>query len=147
MENTELLAYVQTEVQKGVSPEAIRNSLVQTGWQAGDIDVAFASLQGGDIKKTPRNWSKIWGWGISGIFISTSLLAYVLYFIGGIDDAGLIVMAWFPTVGLGLLVVLGYFVMAIVKRKMSYVKEAFLMFLIFSIVGYGTCLFNMITMQ
>lgn len=147
MQNTELVTYIQTELQKGVLPETIREVLVQTGWQTGDIDAAFASVQGEDTKKTSRNWNKIWGWGIPIVFISTSLLAYIFYIIGGIYEAGYITFAWFPTVGFGLLVVLGYFVMAIVRRKMSYVKEAFLMLLIFSIVGYGTCLLNMMTIQ
>ena len=148
MQNTQLVTYIQTEIQKGVSPEVIREALAQAGWQAGDIDAAFGSVQGGDTKKSRYNWNKIWGWGIPGIFISTSLFAYI-FVVGGIFDlvAGSLLYIWFPTVGLGLLVILGYFVMAVVRRKMSYVKEAILMFLIFSIVGYGTCLVNMMTVQ
>ncbi len=136
MQNTELVTYIQTELQKGVLPETIRETLLQTGWQAEDIYTAFVSAQGGDIKKTPRDWKTLWLWVVPTIFIAGPFLALI----SGEED---IAMIWFPTVGLGLLVVFGYLVMAIVRRKMSYVKDAFLMLLIFSIVGFGTCWLNL----
>lgn len=145
MENTELVTYIQTEMQKGVSTEVIREVLVQAGWQIGDIDTAFASAQGGEIKKS-RDWNKIWLWGIPGIFISTSLLAFVVGKIGGyyFADFGILFLyGWFPTVGLGLLVIIGYILLGIFKQKMSYIKTAIIMLLIFIVVGGGTCIFNM----
>jgi hypothetical protein len=136
MQNTELVTYIQAELQKGVLPETIHEVLLQTGWQAEDIYTAFVSAQGEGVKKTPRDWNKIWLWGVPAIFVAGSFLAYIT----GEED---IVMIWFPTVGLGLLVVLGYFVMAILRRKWSYARDAFLMLLIFGIVGAGTCVLNL----
>lgn len=141
MENTELVTYIKNETQKGVTPLTIREALAQAGWQIGDIDAAFASIQGGEIKKSRYNWNKIWKLGIPSIFISISLLGATRFIFNLWDED--ILMLWFPTVGLGALVVIGYLLLGIFKQKMSYIKTAILMLLIFAIAAGGTCLVNL----
>lgn len=134
MQNTELVTYIQTELQKGVPSETIREALVQAGWQEIDINNALISSQGSTIEKpsTPKN--KIWTRGISIVFILSSVLTLVN------DD---MMMVWFFPAGLGVLVVIGYFLKGIFRRKMSYIKEALHILLILAIVGLGTCVINL----
>ncbi|MFN7088764.1 MAG: hypothetical protein ACK4NX_03050, partial [Candidatus Paceibacteria bacterium] len=45
MINQQLLDYIEQQLQQGVSQEQIKSSLMANGWQAQDIEEAFAFIQ------------------------------------------------------------------------------------------------------
>jgi len=45
MLNQQLIDYIKQQLQRGISKEQIKNSLIANGWQAQDVDEAFASIQ------------------------------------------------------------------------------------------------------
>lgn len=40
----QLIEYIKTQLQSGLSPEQIKNSLIQSGWQSADVDAGFSSI-------------------------------------------------------------------------------------------------------
>ncbi len=135
MQNIKLAKYVQVELQKGVPPSTIHTVLAHTGWQKEDVDSAFASVLNGDFKRAQHYMLLVWG--ITCLFVSSSLFAYIFK---DFDDE--IASIWFVTAAAGALIICGYVLMGIFELRLVYIKYAFLMILIFGLVGAITCVVN-----
>ncbi len=53
MANQVLLDYIKSQQQAGVADSAIQAALLEKGWQATDVDNAFAALRGGGLTPVP----------------------------------------------------------------------------------------------
>lgn len=81
MPHPDLVAYIQQQIQKGMSAQTLRESLMEAGWQERDIENALNDVAAGSHPTAPRALTRhIWRrvlW--SGALIALlALLGYVV---------------------------------------------------------------------
>lgn len=133
MSHTELGAYIQSELAKGVPPETIREVLVQAGWEMGDIDTAFTTT-------TPSTQKK--GWDTKYNFLAVFFLLNAIFIFDSISndysDGGKLVLLIEVALLLIFLVVHSKFGKKVLSN--TYAKRILIFLLILGIAGFGVCL-------
>ncbi len=88
MINTEIVSYIQSELQKGVDKQSITNSLIANGWNTQDVNEAFAAMPSMPVSTAPSPSSentKMSPWAKRISRLNNVFLVIYLILIFGLD--------------------------------------------------------------
>jgi len=149
MVNQQLLDYIKQQLQRGVSKEQIKSSLIANGWQAQDVDEAFAFIQNPanhsqsvppptqtipSLPGATAIFSQAWviykqrlGTFLGVIIIPMLIMVVLIAVLAGGGFLGVsLLSSKFAAVGIGLLILLAILFFVIIFINQAWVQTALL---------------------